>query len=249
MLADHRMSGAHLMIDPTRNVPFAKATMCSPDRTVQPTHMPFSNLSSRSPVLRFVLGSLNITASPNGMSATYALRPLILSIDVRPQLCILHLVMMYAACRISHGMIGESIVTGSFIFSDNALLKVRINPLTSRIVLSILALLFESPTLASSNVVGASFRLLAISLRTSTIAGSVSVLSTMWLLGMPAVDKSSAILLGNQGSDMTPLPCTAYAHTLSHNDSHITIIVRLFCTLSLCSNSSTSSIISSCTNA
>ena len=73
------------MTPPTRYTPSVVATMFSPDWTVMPSHTPFSNLSSKSPIRRLVLGTLNITVSPKGRRGLNDFWPFILVSDVRPQ--------------------------------------------------------------------------------------------------------------------------------------------------------------------
>jgi hypothetical protein len=58
--------------------------MFSPDCTVIPNQMPFSNLSSKSPTLFAVFGTLNRTASPNATNGRCVFCPLILVNAVRP---------------------------------------------------------------------------------------------------------------------------------------------------------------------
>ena len=96
---------------------------------------------------------------------------------------------------------GESRLTGFLILSWRSALNVLTKPFTSRITLSILALLFESPTRESSKPVGASPLPLAISRLRSKIAGSVSVLTTMRTSPIPTVVRSLCSFFGSHGSD------------------------------------------------
>ena len=127
--------------------------------------------------------------------------------------------------------------------------NVRMRPFTSRMDLSTLPLLFESPTLDSSCPVGAPSRILAISCLTSTTAGSASDFSTILTFANPTVSRSPAILLGSHVSDATPLPLVAYAQMLSQSVSSMTRIVMLIRADPLSENSVSSEMTSSCRNA
>ena len=147
----HRWSAGRLLIVLTLNMPSAVPTRCSPDLDSTPAHTPFSHLSSKEPILRFVLGILNMTTSPNGTSGVRDLRPFISCHAVRPQSLTLETLMICAACRTSNGTMGSLRLILPFVLISSAALSVLTRPLRSCTARSTLPLELLSPTLDCSS--------------------------------------------------------------------------------------------------
>ena len=74
---DQRRSLDRLMTALTLKTPWLVPTKCSPERITKPSHIPDSKRSSKPPTRLAVLGTLNTTHSPNGISLALLRRPFI----------------------------------------------------------------------------------------------------------------------------------------------------------------------------
>ena len=224
--ADHRLSDGRLITVQTLNTPRAVPTKCSPVFMMKPSQTPRSHLSSKSPILCCVLGILNRTVSAKGTIFALLLLPFMSWYAVRPFSRTRHFVMRCAACRIIQGTTGCSKSIFSLILDSTSERRVLTRPLKSWMHRSIFPLEFESPTLEFSNAVPYPDLAFATLLWTSMMEGSWSAFMMMRSLVMPTVSMSSRICSVVQVS-LAPLDSTAYAHTLWHRVSSMTMVVKL----------------------
>ena len=211
---------------------------------MNPTHVPCSHLSSKSPSFFSVLGILNSTVSPNGTSLLLLRRPFINWYDVLPFSRTLNLVIRCAACRTIHGTMGSSRWIFSPVFSSTADRSVLTSPLRSWMLLSTLALELLSPTRDCSRAVPWPDLALTTDLCTSVMLASWSALRMILSCVRPIVSMSSTIWSATHASP-APFVFTAYAHMLLHRVSFITstvmltlAVVLVWCSSSLVTTSS-----------